>query len=124
MNKKPLSISEECLEALASYRWPGNVRELANCLERAVILSDGDELSVDAILITETVAGGPTLDELPDLSGSLSEVSRRAAGRAESLKIRNVLKENDGDRALAAKQLQITGKTLLAKMREYGLVES
>ena len=44
MKKKPLSLSPAALEQLLSYRWPGNVRELQNCIERAVILADGDTM--------------------------------------------------------------------------------
>ena len=42
LKKKPLALSPAALEQLQAYRWPGNVRELQNCIERAVILADGD----------------------------------------------------------------------------------
>ena len=41
MKKAPLAIAPEAIDGLRAYRWPGNVRELQNCIERAVILSDG-----------------------------------------------------------------------------------
>ena len=44
LKKKPLPLSPEALEQLQTYRWPGNVRELQNCIERAVILADGDTI--------------------------------------------------------------------------------
>jgi transcriptional regulator with GAF, ATPase, and Fis domain len=44
LKKRSLVISEQALEQLQSYRWPGNVRELQNCIERAVILVDGDTI--------------------------------------------------------------------------------
>ena len=44
MNKPMMAIDEAANEMLRAYRWPGNVRELQNCIERAVILSDGDRL--------------------------------------------------------------------------------
>src|SRR3982751_1849509 len=44
LKKKPLVLSPGALEQLQSYRWPGNVRELQNCIERAVILADGDTI--------------------------------------------------------------------------------
>ncbi len=40
--KKPVSLAPSAIDALQKYRWPGNVRELQNCIERAVILSEGD----------------------------------------------------------------------------------
>jgi DNA-binding NtrC family response regulator len=121
--KKPtLRISEASLERLLSYEWPGNVRELANCLERAVILADGPELT------PELLGFGPSTDLPPppaglDLSGPLAAVSRRAVAAAEREKIRQVLEEVGGDRAEAAERLEVSGKTLSAKIREYGLAE-
>jgi formate hydrogenlyase transcriptional activator len=47
MGKKIRSINRKSLEALRSYFWPGNIRELQNVIERAVIVSEGDVLSID-----------------------------------------------------------------------------
>jgi DNA-binding NtrC family response regulator len=119
--KKPLmSLPEETLERLLSYDWPGNVRELANCLERAVILCDEEELT------PELLGFGPSRECVPppsefDLSGTLAQVSRRAAASAEREKIRRVMEDVGGDRSRAAEKLQVSAKTLLAKIREYGL---
>ena len=44
LKKKPLVLSPAALEQLQTYPWPGNVRELQNCIERAVILADGDTI--------------------------------------------------------------------------------
>jgi DNA-binding NtrC family response regulator len=44
MKKPLLTIDDAADQRLRAYRWPGNVRELQNCIERAVILSDGDRL--------------------------------------------------------------------------------
>ncbi|HEY7699457.1 MAG TPA: sigma-54 dependent transcriptional regulator [Vicinamibacteria bacterium] len=118
MNKAPIAIPEECLEILRSYDWPGNVRELANALERAVILCDGSRLSPEHLGLD---AGAPRLPNGFDLTGSLAEVARRASAMAEKEKIQTVLEEAAGDRARAAEILQVSGKTLLHKMREYGL---
>ena len=71
---------------LQRYRWPGNVRELQNCMERAVILSESDtihgrhlNLSLHAPLPPKPRAPGRTFD----LSGTLSDVVRRALGEVE-----------------------------------------
>ena len=42
--KKRLALSPEAVDELRRYKWPGNVRELQNCIERAVILADGDTI--------------------------------------------------------------------------------
>ena len=44
LNKKSLMLSPAALDDLKAYPWPGNVRELQNCIERAVILADGDAI--------------------------------------------------------------------------------
>ncbi len=122
VNKAPVAIPDDCMQALMDYDWPGNVRELANCLERAVILCDDDELSSSHLgLGTSRDSGVPPGFEL---SGTLAEVGRRAQAAAEKEKIRLVLDEADGDRSRAAEILQVSGKTLLHKMREFGLVET
>jgi formate hydrogenlyase transcriptional activator len=45
--KKFRSINKRTLDSLQSYPWPGNVRELQNVVERSVIVSDGEEFTVD-----------------------------------------------------------------------------
>ncbi len=122
MNKAVIDIPDECMERLCRYEWPGNVRELANCLERAVILCDGSRLSPSHLGLDRTEP--PPLFEGFDMSGTLLDVSRRAAAAAEKEKIRTVLAEVEGDRSRAAEMLKVSGKTLLHKLREYGLVES
>jgi DNA-binding NtrC family response regulator len=122
LGKPTMAIPAESMERLVSYDWPGNVRELANCLERAVILSDEPELS------PEVLGFGPTREVQPpppdfDLSGSLAQVSRRAASSAEREKIRRVMEEVGGDRSRAAEALRVSTKTLLAKLREYGFAD-
>ncbi len=49
-----LSIRPEDMEKLIQYSWPGNVRELKNVLERSVILSEGPDLRLDFLDLTET----------------------------------------------------------------------
>ena len=46
MSKQISSISREAMDRLTSYAWPGNIRELANFIERAVIVTRGQELHV------------------------------------------------------------------------------
>jgi DNA-binding NtrC family response regulator len=125
MKKKPLVISPEALEQLKSYRWPGNVRELQNCIERAVILAEGDaiqarhlNLSFAAPLENETP---PSPWEQIDTSGTLTEVTRRVTREAEKFKIEAVMREAAGSKPRAAELLQIGFKQLLAKLREYGI---
>src|SRR5689334_21702058 len=87
LKKKPLALSPEALEVLTTYRWPGNVRELQNCIERAVILTDGDTVFPRHLNLS---FAAPIQDENPvspwahvDLSGTLTEVTRRVASEVE-----------------------------------------
>jgi DNA-binding NtrC family response regulator len=125
MKKKPLSLSPAALEQLVSYRWPGNVRELQNCIERAVILADGEAVQprhLNLTFVTAEPAQEPAnpLADL-DFSGSLMEVSKRAIGVVERMKIEQVLKEADNNKGRAAELLQVPYKLLLSKLKEHRL---
>ena len=45
----PLKISKDLLKVLLEYNWPGNARQLRNCIERAVVLTDTEEIKVEAL---------------------------------------------------------------------------
>jgi formate hydrogenlyase transcriptional activator len=63
VGKKIRSVSRRSLDLLQAYDWPGNIRELQNVIERAVILSDGDSLSVNETWLhrDKPTPSGPTL---------------------------------------------------------------
>ncbi len=123
MKKKPLALSPAAIETLVSYRWPGNVRELQNCIERAVILADGDTILPRhlnlSFKVVEREAEPPNPLEDLDLTGTLAEATRRALGVVEKVKIQQVLKEADDNKGRAAELLQISYKMLLAKLKEH-----
>jgi transcriptional regulator with GAF, ATPase, and Fis domain len=123
VKKTPLTLSPEAMDQLRAYRWPGNVRELQNCIERAVILAEGDtilprhlNLSFAAPLTAEDQPG--PWDQI-DLSGSLSEATRRTVAEAERRKIEQVMQETERNKGRAAELLQISYKMLLSKMKEH-----
>jgi DNA-binding NtrC family response regulator len=126
LNKKPLGLADSAVDELRAYPWPGNVRELQNCIERAVILTDGDTIHARHLNLTfprdiasfAGAADGPWSQI--DLSGTLVEASRRVVAEAERRKIEQTLKDA-GDRNRAAEILQVSYKVLLAKMKEYRL---
>jgi DNA-binding NtrC family response regulator len=125
LKKRPFTLSPGALEQLQSYRWPGNVRELQNCIERAVILADGDTLLPRHLNLS---FAAPLTDENPespwahiDLSGTLAEVTRRVSGEVEKAKIQDVLGEAGGNKGRAAELLQVSYKSLLAKLKEHGI---
>jgi transcriptional regulator with GAF, ATPase, and Fis domain len=123
LKKRSLTLSEGALEQLQTYRWPGNVRELQNCIERAVILADGDTIlprHLNLSFVTNAIE-----EELVnpwaqvDMSGTLSDVTRRAVAGVEKLKIEEALQEAEGSKGRAAELLQISYKALISKLKEY-----
>jgi len=123
LKKKPLSMSPEALEQLQAYRWPGNVRELQNCIERAVILAEGDTIlprHLNLSFVDSTPADAPPSPWAQiDLSGTLNDVIRRVTAEVERLKIEQTLRECDNNKGRAAELLGVSYKTLLAKLKEY-----
>jgi DNA-binding NtrC family response regulator len=125
LNKPRLTLSPSALDQLQTYRWPGNVRELQNCIERAVILADGDSILPRHLNLSfvEHFPDEKTANPWAhvDMSGTLTEVTRRAVAGVERLKIEEILREADGNRGRAAELLQISYKALIAKLKEYSL---
>ncbi|HXG55898.1 MAG TPA: sigma 54-interacting transcriptional regulator [Vicinamibacterales bacterium] len=125
MKKRPLALPVESLDALREYPWPGNVRELQNCIERAVILADGDAILPRHLSLTSVDTSVEPEEADPwsafDFAGSLNDVTRRAAAEVERRKIELALGQADQNRMKAADALGITHKSLTAKMKDYRL---
>ena len=125
LNKKPLVLAPSAVDALLAYSWRGNVRELQNCIERAVILTDGDTIHARHLNLTfHEERPVPAAEEdspwsMIDLSGSMAVASRRVLEEVERRKIVQALKEASGNPGLAAEILQISFKTLQAKLKDY-----
>jgi DNA-binding NtrC family response regulator len=114
-------LSDAAIAQLRKHSWPGNVRELENAIERACILSDSlILLPRDLGFVTNPTPVDETLQQL-DLSGTLSDVAHRALSLVERKKISAVLEENSGNKSRAAEDLGISYKTLLNKIKDYGL---
>jgi DNA-binding NtrC family response regulator len=117
MGRPGLALSAEAKQALARHSWPGNVRELQNCLERAVILCDGQVIEPSHLRLDPPVRSGPALSDVVDLSGPLPDVARRVAAQAEEEAIALALREAEGDRAAAARSLGVSLSTLNRRLR-------
>jgi DNA-binding NtrC family response regulator len=126
VNKKPLTLSPAAELELRSYSWPGNVRELQNCIERAVILTEGDTINPHHLHLSFRTAPPAALepDSSPwamiDLSGTLADVTRRTVAEVERRKIEQALKEARGNPGRAAELLQVSYKLFLGKLKDYG----
>jgi DNA-binding NtrC family response regulator len=122
LGKKTLTLSPAAVDALKAYPWPGNVRELQNCLERAVILADGDAIHPQQFnLRVEDLARPENPLATLDLSGSLADASNRALAEVERQVIRRALDDHSGDVARAADALRINFKAFVAKRKTLGV---
>ena len=111
-HENALTLTSDALDAMQAYDWPGNVRELENAMERAVILTTGDEIGVDALpervtarkvepLVAERAIVNPTLDAI------------------ERAYIMWVLQSEGGNKSRAASTLGIDASTLYRKLARY-----
>jgi len=113
-------FSKDALKQLAAMPWPGNVRELENCVERAVVLSQGTEIGPSDLSVieefevaTKALNGGALLDQVMgdgDTLPTLNELSLQY--------IEWVVRRVGGVREKARKVLDIDRKTLYKKLRE------
>ena len=116
--KRVTSVDADALRILSSYGWPGNVRELENVLERGVILSEGDILS--AGLLPAKLAGAPAGDGSFDFLGETLSIKQAGEALERGL-IRRALESTGGNRTHAARMLEISLRSLIYKIKEYGL---
>ena len=127
MKKRTLVLTPPALDQLRTYRWPGNVRELQNCIERAVILAESEAIQPRHLNLSfrqPTTAAQPTSPwEEIDLTGTLAEALRRVTSEVERRKLDRALSEAAGNKQRAAEALQISYKTLLQKLKDYGLAD-
>lgn len=111
-------ISRDAMDMLMRYNWKGNVRELENTIERAIILCDGNTISTEHIALLPL--SDRSLETLP-LEGSLEVTVREALRIAETKRIKKALEETRGNKSKAAEILDVSYKTLLTKIKEYGI---
>jgi two-component system response regulator AtoC len=115
----PRRLSAKALELLRRYRWPGNVRELENALERALVLSEEEEIQPDAL--PEPVRASAEPSPVPSALDPDDFSVKRAQRVLEADLIRRALERTGGNRTRAAELLELSPRALLYKIREYGL---
>lgn len=113
-NRTQPTLSKAASDALLRYSWPGNIRELENVIERAVLLAkesiDTEHLGLEGVTETDQT-----------LTESLHQIADMAARTAEIAAIAKMLKRTVGNKSKAARELGVSYKTLLHKVKEYGL---
>jgi Nif-specific regulatory protein len=122
VNRPRLGITQEALELLCTYHWPGNVRELQNAIERAVVLSQGVEITVADFPMEIRQAGRPPTNtsSLPqgiDPSLSLAE----AVNTFKRVRVLQALEIAGGNQSQAAKLLGLQPSNLSRLIHTLGL---
>jgi DNA-binding NtrC family response regulator len=111
-----LEFSDSALRLLQAYDWPGNVRELENVVERAVVMSSGDIITIDD-LPTNIVQ---LLAEEIELDTSL----RSAREKFEEEYLKETLLRFKGNISQSAKYLGLARKNLQEKIKKYRISAS
>ena len=128
LNKKPLSLAPGAIDELRAYQWPGNVRELQNCIERSVILTEGDTIHARHLSLSFRQPAPATPVASPweqiDLSGTLPDAVRRVTEEVERRKVTRALQDANGNKTQVADALRIPYKMLLQKMKAYGIADA
>ncbi len=124
LGRKTLGLSDSAIEALISYNWPGNVRELKSVIRRAALVSKGaiteQDLGIEraAMVVSAFV---PETDGSPWKSASLRDIVRRSVVEVERRVLVGVLQYTGGNKAKAARLLQIDYKTMHTKVKKFGI---
>lgn len=116
-------FSASALRQFLSYNWPGNVRELENVIERAVIMSKGplvDEVKTFDV-IPYAAKPSAVIPWLADLNVPFKAAKRYMVEFFEKHYLNWLLKESGGNLTKASRKSHINIKTLIRKMKKYGL---
>jgi len=125
LGKQITSWDQDFMKAVMDYSWPGNVRELENIIQRAIILSSGDKLTVD--LLPPNIHTEPAMPDLAaiadDFSVPMPERIQAISDKLEEQMIRHALKKANFRRQETADILGISRKSLHNKMEKYNLFD-
>lgn len=110
LEKNIHDFSKEVWEVFNTYHWPGNIRELQNIIQRAVLLSDTDEVQLSTLPI-----------EIKEPKTAKTNSGNLSKAEFEKDQILKALKRTNYNKSKAAKLLQVTRKTLYNRISHYGL---
>ena len=100
------SLSQAAQDELRAYSWPGNIRELRNCIEKAVILSDSEQIEsfgLTPVSVPNSISSRDTMEDM------------------EEKTIRAAMERCGGNISMVAKSLNISRPTLYSKLKKYGI---
>ena len=116
-------LGEDAIRSLMSGQWRGNIRELRNCIEKAVILSDSNELSAADIGIgsNDGISGSFAADSTSGPEPGDGYNGDETLEMVEERAIRAAVRRYDGNLSLVAKSLDISRPTLYSKLKKYNI---
>ena len=110
-------FSDEAIDSIMEYQWPGNIREMKHLIERAVLLSGGEDIEAEDLALVNK----PRLDESIEISREDDDKEDMTLGEAELSMIRQALEKTNGNVSKAARELGITRMALRYRMKKYDL---
>src|SRR5215210_8048655 len=118
LKKRIEGLSPDAVKLLMRYNWPGNIRELENAIERAVLLTEGPQLTSLDLSLGELTTGQPSGDaspvvKIPPTGIALEEIERQAI--IEALKMSNWVQKD------AAELLAISPRVMNYKIKTLGI---
>jgi DNA-binding NtrC family response regulator len=118
LKKRVDGLGTDAQKLLMRYNWPGNIRELENAIERAVLLTEGPQLSSSDLSLGELTTGQPSGDaspvvKIPPTGIALEEIERQAI--IEALKMSNWVQKD------AAELLAISPRVMNYKIKTLGI---
>jgi two-component system response regulator AtoC len=122
LGRPPPRLTRQVLERLEAHGWPGNVRELENLMERAMVLSEGQEITLQHFPANMLRERQPATEPEPSMSVGTDALSLRTHVDAlEKRLIEAALARSDNNKAAAARLLEISERALWYKLKRYEL---
>ncbi|MCB1881191.1 MAG: sigma-54-dependent Fis family transcriptional regulator [Gammaproteobacteria bacterium] len=111
LNRPAMTLTADAIESIRRYDWPGNVRELENALERAVILSDGNQITADLLAIDTEEESSKAVTAGAEINLSLEDYFRQFV-------LENQDQNTETD---LARKLGISRKALWERRQRFGI---
>ena len=127
LKKTVRGFSEPAIQTLLNYPWPGNVRQLRSTIRRAVLLADEVVAESHLDILQEDSeasrrAASPARAQAASATGlSLKEIVAQSTTAVEREVLSQTLRQTGGNKAKAARLLQIDYKTIQSKVKQYGI---
>jgi two-component system response regulator AtoC len=120
MNKNIAGITSKALDSLMNYKWYGNVRELENTIERAIVLTDQENIELENLPFE--IQNFKEQSQIAPLAEEDYSI-KKASKILEMNLIKKALNKTKGNHTHAARLLELSHRALLYKIKEYGIVE-